>query len=423
MFKINIICTLLIISLFVSAQTPYSCFYGNLHSHTDYSGGVGVPVQAFAYAKDSAHIDILAVTDHLESIYYSSYEWDSIKISANISTINGVFIGMAGFEWTSPTYNHVNVFNTSGMTSPLNVNNWDAFLSDLQNQPNAIAQFNHPGLIGTTNWNSFAYKTAAIDSIFRLIEVKKYSDDPYYQMALNAGWHVSATNNQDNHEWNWGTLDDKRTGIWLSALTYNDIIDAFNARRTFSSEDKNASVWMEFNGHDMGKFAETGTSSSIRIKLNDSNGETWNKVDVVGSNSTMVYTNNFTYSAVDTTILVNTTGLNWIFIRAKQTDGDYLWSAPVFLSANSSVETERKANNQINIFPNPAQNFISVQLKNDISSERYYYLKDITGKIVLSGNSSDKNFNIDISETASGIYFVSIETKTAQYNSKLVILK
>ena len=423
MLKHYFICTLLAINLYVSAQTNYSCFYGNLHSHTDYSGGVGVPLQAFAYAKNIAQIDFLAVTDHLENIYYSSYEWDSTKISANLSTVNGVFVGMAGFEWTSPSSNHVNVFNTTGMTSPLNVNNWDAFLTDLQNQPNAIAQFNHPGLLGTNNWNSFAYKTASIDSIFRLIEVKKYSDDPFYQMALNEGWHVSATNNQDNHEWNWGNLDDKRTGIWTTNLNNSDIIEAIKARRTFSTEDKNATIWMEFNGHPMGLFAATGTSSSIRIKLNDENGETWDKIDVVGSNNTLVYTHSFSYSAVDTTIYVNTTGLNWVFIRAKQTDGDYLWSAPVFLSLSTSVESINKTNDEINIFPNPARNLVSINFKNDNSSELNLYLKDITGKTILSRKLTNTDSQINVSGIESGVYFVFIETNKCNYKSTLMILK
>lgn len=422
MFKFSFTCFLFVMGLFVSAQAPYSCYYGNLHSHTDYSGGVGVPLQAFNYAQNTAHIDVLAVTDHLESIYYSSYEWDSLKISANLATTNGVFVGMAGYEWTSPTYNHVNVFNTTGMTSPLYVNNWSSFLNDLLLQPNAIAQFNHPGLIGSNNWNSFAYVNTQTDSVFRLIEVKKWSDDPYYQMALNNGWHVSPMNNQDNHDWDWGTLDDKRTGIYAENLTYESIIEALYSRRTFSSEDKNASVWMEFNGHSMGRFAETGASSFVRIKLNDADGETWNKVDIVGSNSILVYTNSFSSLSVDTTIIVNTTGLSWIFIRAKQTDGDYLWSAPVFLSQSTPLESINKENNQLNIFPNPALNIVSVLIKNDNSPELYFYLKDITGKTVIYKKFTKAEFQLNILGIEPGVYFVIIETKKSKYNSTLLII-
>ncbi len=407
------------------SQSNYNCYFGNIHSHTDYSGGVGVPLQAYTYANNVSDIGFLAVTDHLESIYYSSYEWDSIKTSANFSTINNLFVGMAGYEWTSPGFNHVNVFNTTGMVSPLNVNNWDAFLADLQNQPNAIAQFNHPGLLGTSNWNNFTYKNATIDSIFRLIEVKKFSDDVYYQMALNNGWHVSPTNNQDNHDWTWGTLDDKRTGIWAETLTYNSVIDALLHRRTFSTEDKNAVIWMECNGHPMGSYAFTGSNSSIRIKLNDTDNETWDQVNVVGSNNSTIYTGSFGQSATDTILHLNTLGLTWIFIRAKQTDGDYLWSAPVFLSPSNSSENANLSEQGLRIFPNPASNILYINLTDATFINSSVQIYDISGKLInsLKINSFSSGISLDLRQLVAGYYLLSVNSSGKKYFHNFVVVR
>lgn len=407
------------------AQNNLNCYYGNIHSHTDYSGGVGVPLHAFSYAMNTAGLDFLAVTDHLESIYYSSYEWDSIKISANLATLNEVFVGMAGYEWTSPTINHVNVFNTTGMTSPLNVNNWDAFLTDLQNQPNAIAQFNHPGLLATNNWNNFTYKTSVIDSIFRLIEVKKISDDSYYQMALNNGWHVSPTNNQDNHEWNWGTLDDTRTGIWLGTLTNNSIIDALLKRRTFSTEDKNARIWMECNNSPMGSFTYTNANSVIRIKLQDSDSELWNQVLIIGSNSTTVFSGSFSQTTVDTILNLNTLGLDWIFVRAKQTDGDYLWSAPIFLEPSNSYESITISNENLTIFPNPANNQITLNFNDIYLKEVEIKIFDLTGKLlkISKANPVSGFIKMNTNFLESGVYFISAGSQDKSYLSKFTILR
>ena len=424
--KIFLLSFFIFIYSFISnAQLSIYCYNGNIHSHTDYSGGVGVPLNAFNYANNSSDLDFLAVTDHLESIYYSSYEWDSIKISANLVSVNNQFIGMAGYEWTSPTYNHVNIFNTSGMVSPLNVNNWDAFLADLLTQPNAIAQFNHPGLIGSNNWNNFAYKTAAFDSIFRLIEVKKFSDDVYYQMALNNGWHVSPTNNQDNHQWNWGTLDDKRTGIWAGSLSYYSIIDALQKRRTFSTEDKNASIRMEYNGHFMGSFASTGTNSAIRIMLSDGDGEFWNEVNVVGSNNNTIYSSSFSQSLVDTVLHLNTLGLTWIFIRAKQMDGDYVWSAPVFLSPASSIEALSSMKKELKIFPNPVHDFFYLSIENGNFKESKIQIYDVTGKLLHSMNVDNLNtgFKINVSFLPQGYYLLTLTSPDKQYSSGFSIVK
>jgi hypothetical protein len=415
----------LFISLASQAQLSTYCYYGNIHSHTDYSGGVGVPLNAFNYANNNSDLDFLAVTDHLESIYYSSFEWDSIKISANEASITNLFIGMAGYEWTSPNYNHVNVFNTSGMVSPLNVNNWDAFLADLSTQPNAIAQFNHPGLIGSNNWNNFTYKSAILDSIFRLIEVKKFSDDVYYQMALNNGWHVSPTNNQDNHEWNWGTMDDKRTGIWTGSLTYNSIIDAILKRRTFSTEDKNARILMEFNGQFMGSFTTNGANSSIRVFLDDENGEFWNEVKIIGTNNTTVYSGSFNQSLLDTVLNINTLGLTWIYIRARQPDGDYIWSAPIYLTPASSSEEKNISEFTLSIFPNPCYDYISLTSGSTSCEKGLITITDIYGKNVFSRNFTSLSLlsKLDISSLQQGMYIISIVTDTEIGASRFLKLK
>lgn len=38
-------------------------FFGNLHSHSSYSDGSGTPREAFIYARDTAKIHFLALTE------------------------------------------------------------------------------------------------------------------------------------------------------------------------------------------------------------------------------------------------------------------------------------------------------------------------------------------------------------------------
>src|SRR5215510_163157 len=47
----------------VWAQTE-TVFFGNLHSHTSYSDGSGTPDEAYQHAREVAHLDFLAITDH-----------------------------------------------------------------------------------------------------------------------------------------------------------------------------------------------------------------------------------------------------------------------------------------------------------------------------------------------------------------------
>jgi hypothetical protein len=287
------------------AQSPYTAYYGNLHSHTDYSGGVGNPRRAFIYARDTANLDFLAVTDHLESIYYSSYEWDSTKIMADEVTANGSFIAIAGFEWTSPTYNHCNVYNTPDMVSPLNLNNWNAFVQSVVDEIPAFAQFNHPGLTGSNGWNSLSYMGVQPDSVFALMEINSAIQEVFYTIALDSGWHVSPSNGQDNHDANWGTMDDGRTGIWADQLSRTDLFNAIKAGRTFATFDKNASVWLDINGVPMGGRIPYSSAVPVHIVLNDADAETWDHIYLVGG-GTQLYLNLSSHTAmIDTIVMIN----------------------------------------------------------------------------------------------------------------------
>jgi hypothetical protein len=82
-------------------------------------------------------------------------------------------------------------------------------------------------------------------------------NEPYFQLALDNGWHVSPTNNEDNHTDSYGASKTRTTtiagaaqvetvtGIWAEAEPANGtaagaqakLLAALRERRTFSSED------------------------------------------------------------------------------------------------------------------------------------------------------------------------------------------
>ena len=127
---------------FTVGQAQYQLYFGQLHSHTQYSDGAGSLDAALDYVKnlpESANVQFVAFTDHSnyfdttgaanpEGALYdmslasaSSQEtWNSYRSSvAAFNEANaGSLVALAGFEMTwSGGPGHINTFNTPGIVS------------------------------------------------------------------------------------------------------------------------------------------------------------------------------------------------------------------------------------------------------------------------------------------------------------------
>lgn len=403
---------LIMFSKLCFCQNGYNVYFGNLHSHTGYTGGVYDPAYAYKYAKDTAHIDFLAVTDHLETL--SNSEWSNTLYMADQANNDGVFAAFAGYEWTSPTYNHCNVFNTTTKVSQFNVNNWQAFVQDLISNPTAIAQFNHPGFAGSNNWNNFSYIDQQADDVFCLYEINSAGQEYYYPQALDSGWHVSPAAGQDNHDATWGNLDDTRTGIWSTQLTRTALIDAIKAGRTFSTFDKNASVWLDIAGVPMGGTVNYSNSLPLHIRMNDTDLEQWKYVMVFAAGTQQLFYKENLPHNFDTIIYINPSQSKWLYVRARQMDDQYIYSAPMHISNLPNEITELGNELSVKLYPNPVTNNTKLSVKSLSSGSGLMIMRNVMGveifrkNIQLEPGLNEIPFNSDIKQ---GIYFFEIEGK------------
>ncbi|HNW89324.1 MAG TPA: T9SS type A sorting domain-containing protein [Bacteroidales bacterium] len=70
-------------------------------------------------------------------------------------------------------------------------------------------------------------------------------------------------------------------------------------------------------------------------------------------------------------------------------------------------ENETENNGQIMIYPNPGKEIISVKL-NNTNTTKNYFISDITGKIVLSGQLQNDSSNINVKKLKKGSYILKI---------------
>lgn len=420
--KVFSLTCLLCINVIVYAQNGYNVYFGNLHSHTGYSDGQQTPVDAFVYARDEASLDFLAVTDHMEQI--SSDEWTQTRAAADAITVNGVFVGIAGYEWGSPYYGHCNVFNEVEMPSVLTYTNWSGFRDWLDDHPVAFAQFNHPGDEDYfNNWYDFEYKGPATDYAFPLIEFQNIQQaDDWYELALNNGWHLSPVWNQDNHQADWGNKNNGRAAIWSTSLSRAALFEAIRAGRTFATMDKNASVWIESDFNEMGSETHRYGNMPFRIMLNDIDSEVWSTIELRSNNGVLA-----SFSAtgtIDTVLLMTLYTDKYVYVRAIQEDGDYVWSAPIYLTGTITGYQPAllKASGVIDF--NIMNQTISVHSSIELPDAQICIV-DAAGKIVFRQVcllQAGQNWSFQLESLPQGMYIIAISTRDFMWHNRFAVL-
>ena len=364
---------------FTVGKTTYQPYFGQLHSHTQYSDGSGTLDSALSYIRslpDSANVQFVAFTDHsnyfdsknapnVEAALYdtslvkdsdASHSWKTYKDTiAQFNEDNaGDMVAIGGFEMTwSGGPGHINTFNTPGIVSRNNstLNNktadagmkaYYALLSQAEGAT-SISQFNHPG---TTfgNFKDFNYWDPVIDSRMYMVEVGNgegqigaggyYPSYEQYIMALDKGWHLAPTNNQDNHKGKWGNANDARDVILTDSFTEEGIYEAIRALRMYATEDKNLELTYTVNGLMMGSsITEVPDKLNIEVTVNDPDAsDSIAKVEVVANSGKVAYTwdNAAQLSSGKLSVTLDPS-YSYYFIRVTQKDGDLAVTSPVWV--------------------------------------------------------------------------------------------
>ena len=331
-------------------------YFGQLHSHTNISDGTGSIEDAYKYAKETAGVDFLAVTDHSNSLDNDkeasmedgsmSPEWVNAHNVAEKYTDEN-FLGVYAYEMTwSNGIGHINTFNTPGFESRnksgLTNNDSNAlqnYYNKLKEFPASLSQLNHPGKT-FGDFNDFSLYDEQIDSLVTMIEVGNgegavrgsgyFPSYDYYTRALDKGWHVAPTNNQDNHKGKWGNANSARTVILAEDLSEENLYDALRNMRTYSTEDENLSIVYTLNDEIMGSIIDKPDTVNIKVDVKDEDNEKIGKVSVVVNGGAVI--DSKTLDSNEGTIEFNLPAdYSYYYIRIDQEDKDIAVTAPVWL--------------------------------------------------------------------------------------------
>lgn len=381
----------------------YTLYFGQLHAHTNLSDGTGTVEQAFDHASKVDNLDFLALTDHSNSFDNDanvhldsenaeelSEEWEEGRSGARNITEheNGTFVGLYGFEmtWSGGAPGHINTFNSDGFESrnyaPYKKgDNYDvlqAYFDTLNENPETISQFNHPGdTFG--DFMDFSLYDPVVDNQITLIEVGNgegaigssgyFPSYSYYTRALDKGWHVAPTNNQDNHKGNWGDSNTARSVVLATDLSEEAIYDAMKNYRVYATEDNDLSILYSLNGNAMGSILDDQESVNIEVSISDPTdtaGST--KVEVIVNGGQTLAEQTFEGGSAELTFENLPATYGYYYLRITQADKNIAVTAPVWVgeSLNAGVS---KTSSSVALPIKGDEISISSQIYNNLSDD------------------------------------------------------
>ena len=336
----------------------WNLYFGQLHAHTDISNGAGSVEEAFQYASQVDGLDFFAVTDHSDSFDNAdmgAIDADGADISADwaagkqaaASVTNGDFVGLFGFEMTWPEdkqLGHISTFNTPGWQTrdqadfenvPTALENYYKALTAV---PGSVSQFNHPDTVHG-DFERFDHYSPQYDAAVSLLEVAGEDgvvDCEYYDLALDKGWHVAPTNNQNNHNGQWGDASEARTVVLAKSLTEEALYAAMKDRRVYATQDSDLAIYYELNGTVMGSIIPKSESAAVTVFLSDPTDEAIGNVEVV-TDGGAVLVSEYVETPSQVLELSASSGHSYYYLRITQPDGDVAVTAPVWMDGYDDI--------------------------------------------------------------------------------------
>lgn len=330
-------------------------YFGQLHAHCSLSDGTGSAREAFAHAANVPGLDFFALTDHSNSFDNGeagrigsdgaavSADWADGKAAAEGATTRD-FLALYGYEMTwqdDKQLGHINTFGTPGFQTR-DQSGFSSYKTALPNYydalttvPGSVSQFNHPGTL-YGDFQDFGHYTPSRDESIHLLELGTGADLlTYYDRALEQGWHVAPSFNQNNHFGSWGDADDRRTAVYASSLTEEGILAAIRDYRVYATEDKDLTLSYTLDGFSLGSRLEkrhVGETAEITVSLWDPTDGSACTVSVMAQGQTIV-----SADASGSAVFTVPAHYRYYYIVVTQPDGDRAVSAPVWIDQEENV--------------------------------------------------------------------------------------
>ena len=451
---------------------PYTVYLGNLHSQTGHSDGGGTlgsctgenqpqsnmgqgPAQAYQYAMDRG-LDILVTSEHNHMFdgdtgtntaqtpaYAKNLYQSGLAAAANFNAAHPKFLGVYGMEWgTISGGGHLNIFNSNELlgweyngkgellADTFTEKNNAAKLYALMAQKGWVGQFNHPSSSGQYLVNGVALgytedgeKAMALCEVMNTPAFSNTTNESdngnsgyegACKKALEAGFKIAFSTNQDNHCANWGASGTNRTGILIptgTPLTKDAFIEALKARRVFATMDKTSQLILTANGRVMGESFRNAGPLNLVANYAPGAGKAAATVQIFEG----VPKRNGTITLLSSQAVNKFTpslGEHFYYAKITQTDGKILWSAPIWVSQVADTEAPTVT---ASVSGSSGQITLNASANDNVGVTRVDFQVD--GQLKGSSNAAPFALKLDSTQLANGSHNVNATAYDAANNA------
>ena len=353
-------------------------FWGDLHGHSNYSDGTGLPEDYFRYARDVAALDLVVLTDHdhfgVPFLDAAPELWEEIRAQVEVFNEPDRFVALLGFEWTSWLYGHRHVVYFDGQgevlssvgggyTTPREL--WDALA---ERQALTFAHHSAGGPVAV-DW-SFV-PDPRIEPVTEVVSVHGSSEGPdspsrirgsvrgnFVRDQLDRGMRFGFIGSGDSHDGHPGfahltptsgyrearpDLRGPRTGermgqggvaaIRAPELTPTGVLTGLRSRRVYATSGPRIWLATSLAGWKMGStipLGELGEEPLLVAEIAGTAGIEW--VDLIrkGRPTERRLVEGSTELQLAEVIGELETG-DYLYLRVMQVDGALAWSSPFYI--------------------------------------------------------------------------------------------
>ena len=341
----------------VSTSGP-RVLWGDLHGHSNYSDGTGLPEDYFVYARDVAALDVASLTDHdhwgMQFIDRHPELWDDIRAQTARFHEPHRFVTLLGYEWTSWIYGHRHVLyfaDTGTVHSSLDPGtDTPAGLWAALGGSDALTIAHHsaggpiavdwavppdPRFEPVTEVVSVHGSSEAADSPSRIYDAVPGN---FVRDALDRGYRLGFVGSGDSHDGHPGNAHlagptGGLVAILSEELTRGAVLEALRARRVYATSGARVLLRASLGSVRMGDVLSTASAGdahdlAVRVVGTDR----LSRIDVIRSGA--VAETLGCDGTLECTAIRPLTALRpgeYVYVRVVQEDGALAWSSPVFI--------------------------------------------------------------------------------------------